>query len=201
MKPDRSCANKSGQIHLLTTIANLEKVDSVILDGKVVDRGFHASYHSPFGGASGAAGESNPVVEALDRVEMMKKITFHGGGGGGEGGQAATGTVTVPAADPSLMPPPGIETISKWIVTQGSPALTLTIKGFNFFGKSQVYFDNLPVPTKRVSITELEATIDENLLERAGRFDVVVKNPRPARFPEWSDGASNKAHLIVNYKY
>jgi hypothetical protein len=185
----------------LQNVANLEKIDSVILDGKVVDRGFHASYRSPFGGASGAAGESNPVVEGLDRIEMMKKMTFRGGGRSGEGGQAATGTVKAPAGDPPLMPPPGIETISKWIVTQGSPALTLTIKGFNFFGKSQVYFDNLPVPTKRVSITELEATIDENLLERAGRFDVVVRNPPPARFPEWSDGASNKAHLIVNYKY
>ena len=183
----------------LRNVANLQHVDTVILDGKVVDRGFHGWYRSPFGGASGATGESNPVVESLDRVEMMKKVTFRGGGG--EAGQGATGTVTVPAGDPPLLPPPGIETISKWMITQGSPALTLTIKGFNFFGKSQVYFDNILVPTKRVSITELQATIDENLLERAGRFDVVVKNPPPARFPDWSDGTSNTAHLIINYKY
>jgi len=43
----------------------------------------------------------------------------------------------------------------------------------------QVYFDNLPVPTKRVSITELEATIDETFSNVRGGFDVLVKNPPP----------------------
>lgn len=77
----------------------------------------------------------------------------------------------------------------------------MTIKGFNFFGKSQGYFTNTPVPTKRVSITELEATIDKNMLELAGRFDVVVKNPPPTRYPDWGGRTSNTAHLIVNYRY
>jgi hypothetical protein len=184
----------------LQNIANLEKIDAVILDGKVVDRNFHSWYQSPFGGSSAISGESNPVVESLPRVAAMKKATFRGGPSEG-GAQGATGTVTVPAGDPPVPPPPGIERISTYMVTQGSPALSLTIQGFNFYGKSQVYFDNCPVPTRRISITEVEATIDKNLLERAGRFDIVVKNPPPTRYPDWGDGTSNTAHLIVNYKY
>ena len=32
-------------------------------------------------------------------------------------------------------------------------------------------------------------------------FDIVVQNPGPLASPEWGNGASNKAHLIVNFKY
>ena len=56
------------------------------------------------------------------------------------------------------------------------------------------------VPYTRVSATELQVLLDENLLRRAGRFDIVVKNPDPAA-PLWGDGTSNKAHLLVNFKY
>ncbi len=193
-----SCHRQPGS--LCRTSLNLQNIESVIQDGKVVDRSFHSWFRTPFGGNSGITGESNPVVESLAKVAVMKKATFRGGNAEG-GGQGATGTVTVPAGDPSILPPPGIETISTAIVTQGSPTLTLTIKGFNFFNKSQAFFDGLPIPTKRVSITEIQATIDANLLQRAGRFDVLVKNAPPNRYPDWGDGTSNTAHLIVNYRY
>lgn len=44
-------------------------------------------------------------------------------------------------------------------------------------------------------------TLDENSLRRAGRFDIVVVNPEPLTAPKWGNGASNKAHLLVNYRY
>jgi len=34
-----------------------------------------------------------------------------------------------------------------------------------------------------------------------GRFDVVVVNPEPLTAPKWGNGTSNKAHLLVNYRY
>lgn len=40
--------------------------------------------------------------------------------------------------EPIRLPPPGIETLSPIMVTEGSPPLTLTIRGFNFFRRSQV---------------------------------------------------------------
>jgi len=36
-----------------------------------------------------------------------------------------------------------------------------------------------PCRNKRISATELQVTLDDNLLKRAGRFDIVVKNPEP----------------------
>jgi len=87
------------------------------------------------------------------------------------------------------------------MVAAGSPTLNLTLTGFNFVRRTRVYFDGISVPYRRVSPTDLEVTLDENLLRRAGRFDIVVKNRGPLASPEWGDGTSNKAHLIVNFKY
>ena len=54
------------------------------------------------------------------------------------------------------------------------------------------------MPYKVVSPTELQVTLDANLLKEAGWFDLVVKNPWPiaAAAKPWGDGASNKARLI-----
>src|SRR5262249_16721048 len=104
-------------------------------------------------------------------------------------------------ADPFESPQPAITTISPVIFTQGSPATTLTIKGFNFVARSRVLVDGISVPWRRVSPTELTVTLDENMLQRAGRFDVVVVNPEPLTAPKWGNGTSNKAHLLVNYRY
>jgi len=111
-------------------------------------------------------------------------------------------------------PQPTIETIdpgrhdyadpdySKAVVKEGGPTLTLKLTGFNYFQRSQVYFNNIPVPTKVISRIALEATIDESLLRTAGRYTVVVKNlglADPAN-PALGNGTSNKAWLIVGYR-
>jgi hypothetical protein len=80
----------------------------------------------------------------------------------------------------------------------------VTVKGFNFVRRSQVLFKGLSVPYRVVSANELQVTLDANLLKEAGWFDVVVKNPWPYNRDTgsaWGDGTSNKAHLIINYRY
>ncbi len=44
-------------------------------------------------------------------------------------------------------------------------------------------------------------TLDENLLKRAGRFDIVVKNPEPLNNAQWGNGESNRAHLLVTFAF
>jgi hypothetical protein len=170
----------------LADIRNLRKIEWVIFDGKVQERAFHPWYRTPF--LSNVSRSGNPVVEALPWVVALKQATFQEGEGR--------------AADPPTIPPPGIEAISPYIVTEGDTTLTLVIKGFNFFRRSQVYLGNTPIPSERVSPTELRSTIDESFLRKAGRFAIVVKNTGPLRDNEgWGDGTSNKAHLLVDFRY
>jgi hypothetical protein len=65
----------------------------------------------------------------------------------------------------------------------------------------QVDFNGRSVPYLVVSPTELHVTLDETLLRTPGKFDIVVKNPPPILTPEWGDGTSNTAHLLVNFTY
>ena len=65
-------------------------------------------------------------------------------------------------------------------------------------------FRGEPVPYKVLSPTELQVTLGANLLKEPGWWDLVVKNPwpyNPDTGKEWGDGTSNKAHVIINYKY
>ncbi len=96
-------------------------------------------------------------------------------------------------------PPPAIESISPTIVTEGGPALALTIKGAGFTKRSRVYFDEKPLSHQRVNATELQATIPADRLERAGTFSIMVVNPEPLQRPQWG-GTSNKAYLLVNFR-
>jgi imidazolonepropionase-like amidohydrolase len=172
----------------LQDIRNLRQVQSVIFDGKVQDMKYHASYRTPFLGGSGLDG--NSVVEDIPWVVAMKAGTS-----GAQEGEAGPDQVRVG--------PPGILTISPYLVTEGSPTIAVTIKGANFVRRSQVYFDNKPVPAQWISGTEMRATIDENLLRQVGRFDLYIKTPGPLINPIWHarDGVSNMAHFLVNFKY
>jgi hypothetical protein len=88
------------------------------------------------------------------------------------------------------------------VVKEGGPTLSVKLTGFNYFQRSQVYFNNVPIPTRMVSRVEIEATIDETLLRTPGRYSVVVKNlglADPAN-PRLGDGTSNVAWLIVGYR-
>jgi hypothetical protein len=169
----------------LDDVANLRQIDTVVFDGKVVDRAFHTWYGTPFGGSV----DDIRAVEDLTWVRKLRQEYPEGRG---------------PAQnfpDPIESPQPAITTINPVVVTQGAATTTLTLTGFNFVAKSRVLVDGVSLPWKRVNATELAVTLDENMLRRAGRFDVVVVNPEPLTAPKWGNGTSNKAHLIVNYKY
>jgi len=157
----------------LQDVRNLLKIESVIKDGAVVDRTFHPWFRNPL--PDNALEGATWVAAVKKEIESMRTTAF---------GQ----------------PPPAIESISPTIVTEGGPALTLTIKGAGFTRRSQVSFDGTPVAFRRVSETELKATIDAELLARAGTFSITVANPEPLQRPLWG-GTSNRAYLLVNFKY
>ena len=156
----------------LQEISNLQKIEWVIKDGNVVDRTFHPWFENPL--PRGAV-EGSAWVRALKTQSMQ----------GTEFGQ----------------PPPGIQSISPSMVTEGDATLTLTIRGVHFTKESLVYFGERSVPAERVSDTELEAVIDAGLIAQVGTYPVTVRNPKPLQRPEWGDGTSNKAHLLVNFRY
>ncbi len=178
----------------LQDIKNLDKINTVIQDGKLVELGYHANYYSPFDNAAART----ISVEGLPWAEAMKKASS-----GAEGGpQRGADDGTVP--DPAFAPQPAIETMNPIIVTQGNSTV-VKLTGFNFVRRSAVYFNGKLVPSRPVSSREIEVTFDAEALREAGRFDVVVKNPDPLdNFfvrSMWGNGTSNVAHLIVNYKY
>jgi amidohydrolase family protein len=181
----------------LQSVNNLEKIDTVIFDGRVVDRTYHSWYSTPF---LSIANGGSPTVDGLPWVAAMKSVFFRKGGEGGEGGGARPAAAGLP--NPALSPQPAIESVDPVMVTEGGPALTLTIKGFNFVRKSAVYFNGRSVPYRAASARELQVTLDADLLQTPGRFDIIVKNPEPiGTDPLWGNGTSNKAHLLVNYKH
>jgi hypothetical protein len=190
----------------LQSIDNLRQVDTVIFDGRPVDIGIHAWYSDPFRRDSGF----NPPVENLRWVVAFKRSMFgdnpqgagRGGAGGGRGGAGQAMAPVLP--DAPLSPNPAIESITPIVFTEGSPASTVTLKGFNFVRRSLVLFKEQSVPYKVVSPTELQVAIPAELLRQPGWFDLVVKNPwpyNPDTGKAWGDGTSNNAHLIINYKY
>ena len=173
---------------------NLRSTSQVIFDGKPIAMGYHAGYTDPFHRMS----DYSPPVSDLPWVKALRAATAGGGGGRGGGGVAAM------PPDPAEAPQPGIETILPVMVTEGSPTITLTLKGLNFVRRSQVLFKGVPVPYKAVNAQELAVTLDANLLKEVGWHEIVVKNPWPYNRDSgqpWGNGTSNKAHLIVNYKY
>lgn len=181
----------------LQDVQNLKKIGTVVYNGKPLDGKFHPWFNAanPFGG-SGFAGL--PPIENLGFTLVVKKANFREGRAGG--------------VAPGRLPQPGIETIdtgrhdfedpqmSKVSVREGSPTVHLRITGFNFFDRSQVYFDDKPVPFELKGITEINATLDEAYLRRPGRYVVYVKNPPPAANLNWGNGTSNAAWMLVSYK-
>ncbi|MEE8178165.1 MAG: amidohydrolase family protein [Acidobacteriota bacterium] len=173
----------------LENIRNLQKIEWVIQNGKVVDRSFHPWFRNPLRKVYGTS--SGSMVEGRAWVAALKQAT--------EAGIRSRSGLT-DSTHAFGQPCPGIESISPILVTAGDPTLTLTIQGVNFTGKSQVYFDNQPMVTQRVSETELKATIDANLIAHPETFAITVKNPGLMAQPQWG-GTSNKAHLLVNFRY
>jgi hypothetical protein len=182
----------------LQDISHLREIDTVIFDGRVQELGYHPWYSDPYPRISGF----NPPVSSLRWVAAFKRAMFGDNPpGAGRGGAGGGGQVNLP--DPVEGPNPAIESISPIMLTEGSPTTTVTLKGFNFVRRSQVLFRGISVPYKAVSSTELQVTLDANMLKEAGWFDLAVKNPWPYNRDTgsaWGDGTSNRAHLIVNYR-
>ena len=158
----------------LQNISNLQQIEWVVKDGNLIDRTYHAWFQNPL---------PRGTVDALGWVAALKRQTIQ--------------------KDPTWafgQPPPGIEAISPSQATEGDPELTVTIRGVNFTTKSVVHFDGQPVPARLVSETELQVTVAASLIARAGNYAVTVTNPEPLQRPEWG-GTSNKARLLVNFRY
>lgn len=166
----------------LRDIRNTQKIESVVKDGKVVDRTYHRWLTDPFEG---------DFVEAPDWVDGLKAAT-------------AAGTRTIAGlSDPHWefgQPCPGIESLSPTVTPEGSSTLIVTIQGINFTKKSVVYWGERPIPSQLISETELKTTVDAGLLARAGVFPITVRNPGPFLLqPKWGS-VSNRAYFLVNFK-
>jgi len=177
----------------LQDIHNTQKIDSVVFNGKVIDRTYHPWPSDPFMDI-GNFSWGNPPVESLDWVVALKNATTHN-----ELGGAGARTGGIP--NPLVSPQPAIETISPTLVTEGDPTTTLVITGFNFVRRMQVFFNGRSVPYRHVSPTELNVTLDETVLRTPGKFDIVIKSSEPVATPDLGNGTSNTAHLLVNFKY
>jgi hypothetical protein len=162
---------------------NFSTVETVIQDGRVIERGYHAGYTDPFLNL----GESS--VDGLPWLVALKRLRRPGGN----------------AIDPAMSPQPGIESINPLIVTQGSGTVEVTLTGINFVRRSTVLFGGRLVPSQVVSPTEIRITLSEDALRAVGKLEVVVRNPAPMDpfylKGMWGTGTSNVAKLIVNYRY
>jgi hypothetical protein len=157
----------------LKDVRNLLEIEWVIQNGRIVDRSFHPWFQNPL--PENELEGATWVSGVKNEMESMRTTAF---------GQ----------------PPPAIESISPTVVTEGGPTLTLTIKGVGYTRESRAHFNGKPIPFQRVSDTELRATIDAGLLARAGTFPIVITNPEPLQRPKWG-GTSNRAYLLVNFRY
>ncbi len=160
----------------LADVRNLRQIHAVIQNGRVLDRTLHSSLNIPLHGLS-----TDERYTIPDRFWVRALKAEHGG------------------PDAFSSPQPAIEAIAPSMSVQGTP-ITLTITGFNFVDGSQVFFGDTRVPFERTSPTELSVTLDQNVMGRAGRIPITVKNPGPAQYPIWGDGISNPAYLVVRFK-
>ena len=180
----------------LRDVQNLRDLDAVIFDGRRMPLGYTAGYNPVFKVES----ELNPPVSRLLWVAAFKPVAYGGSGGRFNGRPPVAAGRPLP--DPVDSPQPAIATISPLEVAAGSPTTTVTLTGFNFVRRSQVFFKGVPVPYRAVSGSELAVTIDSSLLQEAGLHEIVVENPWPLHpeiGAEWGNGTSNAAHLIVSF--
>jgi hypothetical protein len=100
----------------LADIRNMREIDTLIQNGRVVDRDFHASYSVPFAGHDP---DQRYTVNDQQWARAVKREF-------GTGGQGAN------APNPPDSPFPAIEAIAPTMIVQNSPATTLRLTGFNF---------------------------------------------------------------------
>jgi imidazolonepropionase-like amidohydrolase len=176
-------------------ILNTRRISMVVKDGKVVDRTYHADALAKSFRIgmleSGNCCFSSPVVEGGAWTNALKTATWNPNSRNG-GFQGAGGV------DSALSPTPGIEAIMPYVIDEGSAPTQLTVRGFNYVTGSQILVNGNPVPTRVVSRTELQTTLDANVLNNPGRYVIRVRNPAPIT-GDWGD-TSNAAKITVPYR-
>jgi hypothetical protein len=199
-----------------TDIMNMRKLDTVIKDGKPVDRNYHASYRGWMFSNDKVSYDQAPVSN-LAFAAAVKQLSARGQAvpkpymtvtapNGHEVGilpgvaDIRKGPGLGPVPDYSLSPTPAIETIAPRTVLQGTSDTTVALTGVNFVKRSVVYVNGEAVPTMVESGTKLRFVVPQNTLGRAGKLHVVVKNPQPLATVEWGD-TSNTAHILVPFAF
>jgi hypothetical protein len=197
-------------------ILNMRKLSTVIKDGKIVDRSYHAWYRGWMFSNDKTSYDSLVVSDpgwvaamkrATSREEPKTLVTVTAPTGGKvaieEGlGDMRRGPGLGPVPDPTLSPTPGIETLFPHTIIQGAPDTEFTLTGVHFVKRSVVYANGEPVPTNVASGTRLTFRISRNLLAEAGKIHVVVKNPEPMTVGSqiWGN-TSNTAHILVPFSF
>jgi imidazolonepropionase-like amidohydrolase len=180
----------------LQNILNTRSVETVIKDGRIVDRGYDPAWRGGMFSFS-ADEDTYDMIPGAAWAASLKQATAGGGRGGGGGNQPAA---PPPALNPAASPTPGIEGTAPHTILRGSPDTDITVTGFNFVQRSQAYYDGVAVPTRVVNRNQLVATIPNNLLGRAGAFKLLVKNPEPLAAPAWGS-ESNYANILVPFEF
>ncbi len=197
-------------------ILNMRKIDTVIKDGKVHERAYHADYK---GGmfANSMTSFDNLVVSNLEWVEAVKRITnlpeakviavYTAPNGDKVDIQSGLSDFRRmpgmgPVPNPTMSLTPGIETMHPHTIIQGATDTEFKLTGINFNTRSIVYVNDKPVPTTVKSGTELTFVVSAAMLADAGKLHLVVKNPKPLflGMTIWGD-TSNQAHILVPFTF
>jgi Amidohydrolase family/IPT/TIG domain len=197
-------------------IMNMRKIDAVIKDGQVVDRGYHPDYQGGMFANDKEDYDAAPVTnvawaKAVGEVQArgqevpkpyMMVTAPNGHQVGILPGVAAQrkGPGLGPVPDFTLSPTPGILTMAPRTVLQGAGDTTVTLTGVNFVKRSVVYIDGNPAKTMVDSATRIRFVLPKGTLGQAGKVDVVVKNPEPVAIPTWGN-TSNPAHVLVPFAF
>jgi Amidohydrolase family len=198
----------------LADIKNLRQIDTVIKDGQIVDRAYHAWYkgdmfsntHDSYDNAVVSdlewerglkAATRNRAARPLLQVKAPNGNMVNIGAGVND---VRRGPGNGPVPNPTLSPTPGIEALMPHTLIQGTADTTISLTGIGFTTRSVVYINDAPAPTTVQSGTKLTFAVSQNDLARAGKLHVVVKNPGPLDTPVWGD-TSNKAHILVPFSF
>jgi hypothetical protein len=93
-----------------------------------------------------------------------------------------------------MFPQLTLRTTDPLMAPQNSPAVTLRLEGAGFAPDAVAHFDNVNLPTKYVSSTELTATLPPELLRKVGEYSIYVVNPHAG------GSVSPGRAFLVNFK-
>jgi len=134
----------------------------------------YAVLSSPVHGTLSAITQGNKVVYAPSLGQTgVVSFSFKANDGKSDS-NVATVTINVSAGTV-----PSVASLSQTSAVVGGPGFTLTLEGSNFAANAVVLWNGSPLPTARVSSTQLTAAIGTANLTTPGRVDVSVLNQPP----------------------